>query len=181
MEHHHLSGQPVPVLECLPKWVPHEHLGRREYYPSSKADRIRLTTSYLTSVHSHTFSPLKLSGSLSFSKGPAEQWAPSPSRKEAAQNYPWLGRVFGVSSISPGGTRSGAPFLPPNAQVLHFGSAQHNCPLWESACIWAQAALSTRWLKIHLKNKFIYILITSAITITLPLLRSSSAACTSLS
>lgn len=37
------------------------------------------------------------------------------------------------------------------------------------------------WLKIHLKTRFIYILITSAITITLPLPRNCSAACRSLS
>lgn len=38
-----------------------------------------------------------------------------------------------------------------------------------------------RWLKMRFKPRFIYILITSAITITLPLLRNCSAACRSLS
>lgn len=54
-------------------------------------------------------------------------------------------------------------------QILHTGkclSEDSSCPLHS-------------WLKIHFKTRFIYILITSAITITLPLLRNCSTACRS--
>lgn len=56
-----------------------------------------------------------------------------------------------------------------SAQNLHTGkclSEDSSCPLHS-------------WLKIHFKTSFIYILITSAITITLPLLRNCSTACRS--
>lgn len=55
------------------------------------------------------------------------------------------------------------------AQILHTAkclSEDLSCPLHS-------------WLKIHLKTRFIYILITSAITITLPLLRKCFTACRS--
>lgn len=129
---------------------------------------------------------LTVSESLSFTKGLADgtgqHWAPSTSQ-EAAQKNPCFGWFQGVSTIPPGGMRSDAPALPPKAPPAGVTSCLLSAQLLltgESLHLSSSSPLHS-WLKIHFKNKFIYILITSVITITLPLLRNSSAACRSLS
>lgn len=96
---------------------------------------------------------------------------------------PMFGWFQGVSTIPPGGMRSDAPALPPKAPPAGVTSCLLSAQLLltgESLHLSSSSPLHS-WLKIHFKNKFIYILITSVITITLPLLRNSSAACRSLS
>lgn len=68
-------------------------------------------------------------------------------------------------------------------QAQHVGAASHLCSaqlLLTGKCLHLDSSSPLHsWLKIHFKTRFIYILITSAITITLPLLRNCSAACRS--
>lgn len=68
-------------------------------------------------------------------------------------------------------------------QAQHGGAASHLCSaqiLLTGKCLSEDSGCPLHsWLKIHFKTRFIYILITSAITITLPLLRNCSTACRS--
>lgn len=82
--------------------------------------------------------------------------------------------------------RNDAPTLPPTClQAQQAGAASRLSStqlLLTGKCLHLNSSSPLHsWLKIHLKTRFIYILITSAITITLPLPRNCSAACRSLS